>query len=121
MKLRVTTFNIQHGSNYNLPGDVIDLPLMARTAASTGASVYGFNEIRRGSGEDPALARSVAARFARSRGLSEGAMAASLEKLRSAGLQLSSGELGLVRDRNGRRWDADTVNALFDALESALS
>ena len=55
MKLRVTTFNIQHGSNYNLPGDVIDLPLMAQTAASTGASVYGFNEVRRNSGEDPAF------------------------------------------------------------------
>ena len=47
-------------------------------------------------------------------------MADSLEKLRTAGLQLASGELGLVRDRNGRSWSADTVNDLFDALESAL-
>lgn len=44
----VTTFNIQHGRNHNLPGDVIDLGLMAETALSTGADFYSFNEVRRG-------------------------------------------------------------------------
>ena len=46
--LRLTTFNIQHGRNHNLQGDIIDLPLMASTAKSTGASVFGFNEVRCG-------------------------------------------------------------------------
>ena len=49
--LSVTTFNIQHGRNHNLPGDVIDLPLMAKNASETGASVIGFNEVRRGTSE----------------------------------------------------------------------
>lgn len=44
----VTTFNIQHGRNHNLPGDVLDFGLMAETALSTGADFYGFNEVRRG-------------------------------------------------------------------------
>ena len=48
MRIRVTTFNIQHGRNHNLPGDVIDLSLMAQNAKETGASVFGFNEVRRG-------------------------------------------------------------------------
>ena len=48
MRLRVTTFNIQHGRDHNLPGDRIDDPMMAGHAASTGADVYGFNEVRRG-------------------------------------------------------------------------
>ena len=47
-RLRVTTFNIQHGRNHALPGDVIDLPLMARNALDTNASLFGFNEVRRG-------------------------------------------------------------------------
>ena len=52
MKIRLTTFNIQHGRNHNLPGDVIDLPLMAETAAGTGAAIFGFNEVRRGQAPD---------------------------------------------------------------------
>ena len=50
-KFRVTTFNIQHGRNHNLPGDVLDFELMARTAASTNADFYNFNEVRRGETE----------------------------------------------------------------------
>ena len=72
-------------------------------------------------GEDGDFARSAAAHYARFRVLPPGKMADSLAKLRAAGLQLASGELGLVRDRNGRTWSADTVNALFDALEAALN
>lgn len=52
MKIRLTTFNIQHGRNHNLPGDVIDLPLMAENAAGTGAMIFGFNEVRRGQDAD---------------------------------------------------------------------
>lgn len=48
MRIRVTTFNIQHGRDHRKAGDVIDVPLMARAAAGTGASVIGFNEVRRG-------------------------------------------------------------------------
>ena len=70
--------------------------------------------------EDGDFTRLAAAGYARSRVLDKAGMADSLEKLRTAGLQLASGELGLVRDRNGRSWSADTVNDLFDALESAL-
>lgn len=47
----VTTFNIQHGRNHNLPGDVIDFGLTAETVLSTGADFYGFNEVRRGAQE----------------------------------------------------------------------
>ena len=51
--LTVATFNIQHGRNHNLQGDVLDFGLMAQTVASTGASVFGFNEVRCGAaGED---------------------------------------------------------------------
>jgi len=71
-------------------------------------------------GEDPVAARVQAERFAGSRVLTGDRWTESLEKLRTAGLQLASGELGLVRDGNGHSWSADTVNELFDALESAL-
>ncbi len=70
--------------------------------------------------EDGDFTRLAAAGYARSRVLNKAGMADSLARLRTAGLQLASGELGLVRDGNGRSWSADTVNALFDALESAL-
>ena len=72
-------------------------------------------------GEDREIALTAAESFARDRVLTGGAMAESLEKLRSAGLQLASGELGLVRDRSGRTWSAETVNTFFDALESVLT
>ncbi len=56
MNIRVATFNIQHGRRHDLPGDVIDLPLMARHAAKIRADVFGFNEVRRGVGiSDPAF------------------------------------------------------------------
>lgn len=48
MRIRVTTFNIQHGRDHRKAGDVIDVPLMARAAAETEASIIGFNEVRRG-------------------------------------------------------------------------
>ena len=50
-KLKVTTFNIQHGRNHNLPGDVLDFGLMAETALSTEADFFSFNEVRRGESE----------------------------------------------------------------------
>ena len=51
MNFRVTTFNIQHGQDHNVPEEKTDLGLMAETAASTGARVFGFNEVRRGETE----------------------------------------------------------------------
>lgn len=45
-----------------------------------------------------------------------------LDRLRTAGLQLVSGSLGLVRDRSGgSRWSEDTVNDLFDAIRAGLA
>ena len=46
--IRLTTFNIQHGRLYQQPGDVIDLAKMAEVADGTGATVFGFNEVRKG-------------------------------------------------------------------------
>ena len=45
-----------------------------------------------------------------------------LERLRTAGLQLASGSLGLVRDRDGGvRWTEERVNDLFDAIRAGLA
>lgn len=52
MKIKVMTFNIQHGRNHNLPGNVIDLPLMAETVRAQNADIVGFNEIRNGISPD---------------------------------------------------------------------
>ena len=52
MTFRVTTFNIQHGRDHNGEEEVIDIPMMARVADGTGASVFGFNEVRRGEAEN---------------------------------------------------------------------
>ncbi len=49
MKLKVMTFNIQHGRNHNLSGDVIDLPLMANTVKAQCADIVSLNEVRKGS------------------------------------------------------------------------
>lgn len=49
MKLKIMTFNIQHGRNHNLQGDIIDLPLMANTVISQAPDIVGFNEVRKGS------------------------------------------------------------------------
>lgn len=46
MQLKLMTFNIQHGRNHNLPGDVIDLPLMASTVNAQSPDIIGFNEVR---------------------------------------------------------------------------
>lgn len=54
MKIKVMTFNIQHGRNHNLPGNVIDLPLMAKTVREQNADIVGFNEIRNGINPDHA-------------------------------------------------------------------
>ncbi|MBQ9848828.1 MAG: endonuclease/exonuclease/phosphatase family protein [Clostridia bacterium] len=52
MKIKVMTFNIQHGRNHNLEGDVIDLSLMAETVRSQNADIVGFNEVRNGNNPD---------------------------------------------------------------------
>ncbi len=52
MKLKIMSFNIQHGRNNNLPGDVIDLPLMVKTVKDCAPDIVGFQEVRKGT--DPA-------------------------------------------------------------------
>jgi len=51
MKFKVMTFNIQHGRNHNLTGDIIDLKLIADTAKKEAAQIIGFNEVRKGISE----------------------------------------------------------------------
>lgn len=63
MKLKIMTFNIQHGRNHNLAGDVIDLPLMAETVKAQNADIVGFNEVRSGSDPDHASGYSDQAAF----------------------------------------------------------
>lgn len=47
MKIKLMSFNIQHGRNFNFPGeDRIDFHLMAETIASFGADIVGLNEVR---------------------------------------------------------------------------
>ncbi len=48
MRLKVMTFNIQHGRNHNLPGDVMDLSLMSATVLSYDPDILGLNEVRKG-------------------------------------------------------------------------
>ena len=48
MKIKVMTFNIQHGRNHNLDGDIIDLDLMVDVVKSCEPDILGLNEVRRG-------------------------------------------------------------------------
>ncbi len=52
MKLRIMTFNIQHGRNHNLPGDVMDLNLMAQVIKDQNPHILSINEIRQGINTD---------------------------------------------------------------------
>ncbi len=48
MKLKIMTFNIQHGKNHNMPGEVIDLPLMVDVVSSCNPDILCLNEVRKG-------------------------------------------------------------------------
>ncbi len=48
MKIKLMTFNIQHGRNHNKKGDVIDLPLMAENVRAQDPDIFGLNEVRKG-------------------------------------------------------------------------
>lgn len=63
MKLKIMTFNIQHGRNHNLSGDVIDLPLMAQTVREQDPDIVGFNEVRNGTNADHSSGESNQAQF----------------------------------------------------------
>lgn len=52
MKLKIMTFNIQHGRNHNLSGDVIDLPAMAENVRAQNPDIFGLNEVRVGENAD---------------------------------------------------------------------
>lgn len=52
MKIKLMSFNIQHGRNHNLPGDVIDLSLMAKTILDVSPDFVGLQEVRCGLGGD---------------------------------------------------------------------
>ena len=52
MKLKIMTFNIQHGRNNNLPGDVMDLNLMAQVIKDQNPHILSINEIRQGINTD---------------------------------------------------------------------
>ena len=52
MKIRLMSFNIQHGRNYNLNGDVIDLPLMAKAIIDNAPDFVGLQEVRCGTVEN---------------------------------------------------------------------
>lgn len=55
MKLKIMSFNIQHGRNNNLPGDVIDLPLMVKTVKDCAPDIVGFQEVRQGTDPEKAF------------------------------------------------------------------
>ncbi len=52
MKIKLMTFNIQHGRNYNFAGDVIDLPAMADNVRAQDPDIFGLNEVRVGESKD---------------------------------------------------------------------
>jgi len=52
MKLKIMTFNIQHGRNHNYSGDVIDLPAMAENVREQTPDIFGLNEVRCGTNPD---------------------------------------------------------------------
>ena len=63
MKLRIMTFNIQHGRNHNFKGDVIDLPVMAQNVKDQSPDIVGFNEVRNGNNSDHSTGLSNQAEF----------------------------------------------------------
>lgn len=52
MKLKVMTFNIQHGRNHNFSGDVIDLDAMVQNICEQQPDICGLNEVRKGENLD---------------------------------------------------------------------
>ncbi len=52
MRIKLMTFNIQHGRNHNLLGDVIDLDAVANHVISQGPDIVSLNEIRVGKEND---------------------------------------------------------------------
>lgn len=46
------TFNIQHGRNHNIAGDVIDLPAMAENVRTQNPDICSLNEVRVGNNAD---------------------------------------------------------------------
>ena len=70
-------------------------------------------------GQDAGSARAAAEVFARRYTVTESFLA-SLARLRAAGDQLVSGQLGLVRDYAPGTWTEETVNTLFDAILEGL-
>lgn len=75
-----------------------------------------------GSGEDPFRVYEDAKAYGFRYGSGGAEMVAKLERLRAAGLQTVSGQLGLVRDRSAwEDWDEDTVNGFFDAVRAGLA
>lgn len=52
MKIKLMSFNIQHGRNHNLEGDVIDLPFMARTILENAPDFVGLQEVRCGTAKN---------------------------------------------------------------------
>ncbi|MBQ4317299.1 MAG: endonuclease/exonuclease/phosphatase family protein [Clostridia bacterium] len=52
MKLKIMTFNIQHGRNHNYRGDIIDLDSMAQNIREQQPDICGLNEVRKGNNPD---------------------------------------------------------------------
>lgn len=63
MKLKLMTFNIQHGRNHNFKGDVIDLPAMAQNVREQMPDICGINEVRNGDQADHSTGLSKQAEF----------------------------------------------------------
>ena len=49
MNLKIMTYNIQHGRNHNLPGDVIDFDNTVIPVLQEKPDILGLNEVRNGS------------------------------------------------------------------------
>lgn len=45
MIIKLMSFNIQHGRNHNLAGDVVDLPLMAKVIRDVSPLFVGLQEV----------------------------------------------------------------------------
>ena len=92
------------------------------TAAGTVVSVRWTRSLLdwyAAAGQDPEAAREAAALFAR-RYVVTGGFLGSLNRLRAAGEQLVTGQLGLVRDFRFADFDAGTVDELFRAIQAGL-
>ena len=92
------------------------------TAAGTVVSVRWTRSLLdwyAAAGQDPEAAREAAALFAR-RYVVTGGFLGSLNRLRAAGEQLVTGQLGLVRDYRFADFDAGTVDELFRAIQAGL-